>query len=1415
MISKFSVKKPYTVLVGVILVIVLGIVSFTKMSADLLPDINLPYVVIMTTYVGASPETVETVVTAPIEASMATVSNIEGITSMSSENYSVVILEFSQKANMDSVSLDIRESLDQLESYWDDSVGSPVIMKLNPNMLPAMIAAVGVEGMDEAEVSTFAQEKIIPRIEAIEGVASVSATGLVENSVQVVIREDKIAAINARVAELIDEKFEEAYEKIADARSEIEDGEAELDKAEKEVKKGEKKIKNAQKELANSKDALNATKESTINELSNAKLQLMAAKSELEAAKITCTTNIQTADSLYKAYTQLVQAESAVTMAWTTLDGAASRSFYFTTVENAMDGFQLGMVTAADLETLKNSLIDGTSPTSLLLSDVVRNNIKKIDFTQPGAKAEYDTIITEYYAEMATNFVAVPAQRANVENQLVALTGGKTEAEVKAYKSIQQSALYTVENNLFALDAKILELYEGESKALVEFANGLSQIELAEYQLGLSKNEITSGKSEITSGKDQLKDARDKLDESEADLENQKAEAKEKADLTDVLSVDTVKGLLTAQNFSMPAGYVEEGEDSILVRIGDKPDDLETLGKIPLFLVPMSEDEIIYLADVTDIFTTDNTDEVYTNVNGKTGVVLSIQKQTGFSTGDVADALNERFEELREEYSDMSLITLMDQGVYIDLVMDTIVENVLVGALLAILILIAFLRDIRPTIIIAISIPISMIAAIVCMYFSGVTLNIISLSGLALGVGMLVDNSIVVIENIYRMRNEGRELKEAAIEGAKEVAGAIAASTLTTICVFLPIVFTDGITRQLFVDMGLTIAYSLLASLAVALTVVPALAAGMLKKVKKAKQKKESGFYNGYRKFLSACLTVKPLVLLLAIALLAASIYAVIQNGTAYFPAMESTQITVSVGQKDEEKEADVLAATDKMVERLMTLSDVIDVGAMASSNTLSLLGGGSTSADEITSTTIYVTTTEKRELSSDELVKTIKDMGADLENIRISVETATMDMTALGGSGISFEIKGRDIDTLYELADKAAAIMATVEGVGKIADIRDKAELEFRITVDKDKAIQKGLTVAQVFQQIYPHLSATSSATKLSTVSEDISVFVSSESDETITIDLLKAMPITYTDSEGNSAEIALSEIASFKDAFGMTTIRRSGQTRYISVSASLAEGYNIGLVSTDVEEAVGKMELPKGYSLEFTGENEMIVDALKQLSLMLVLAVIFIYLIMVAQFQSLSSPFIIMFTIPLAFTGGFAALYFTGNELSIIAMIGLVMLSGIIVNNGIVLVDYINQRRECGLSKREAILESGVTRLRPVLMTALTTILALMTMAFSTQMGADMTRPLAIVVIGGMVYGTLMTLIVVPCIYDLFVREKKQKFPDDEFVFMLEDDPSSMPVVEAPVVSKPAPVKKPEKKQAETETRSSANPYMMNWHE
>ena len=1355
---KFSVKKPYTVLVAVIMVIVLGVVSFMKMSTDLLPNISLPYVIVMTTYVGASPETVEMVVTDPVESSMATISNVKNITSVSNENYSMVVMEFEQAADMDSVSLEIRESLDQIKSYWDDSVGNPVIMKLNPNMLPVMIAAVGVEGMTDAEISEYTQQEIIPRLESIEGVASASATGLLDENVNVIIRQEKIDAINVKVFGSIDNELADAQQEIDDGKAELADSEKEISDSVADIQKNEQDLADARQEIADGRQ-----------DLADGKAELATKKAELEEQKETLKEEKEEA-------TKLLSEKMAEAIDGKTKAEAGLVALNLTKAQMETE-FAANGVDIQNAETIKNQSqmsIDMCQPYITKYEEAAEADKESV--YSDADKAVIGGLLTAIDPSInvgtLTNEQICDSLKEIVTSSQTAITGINTYQKILNDIKTTEELLGTINEGIKQLTAGEIEAAAGfgtGDAALIfgesQIASGEAQMESAEKQLEASEEQLTSGQEQIdkayeqiADAKEQIADAKEQLEDAQKQLDDSRDMAYSNADMNGILTVETVKSLLTAQNFSMPAGYVTEDGTEFLIRVGDKPDDVEKLKAMPLINLNMDGVDVITLGDVADIFMTDNSSEIYTNLNGTSGVMLQMQKQTGYSTGDVSDKILEEFEEMQEENADLELITLMDQGIYIDLVMDSIISNIVFGAGLAILILILFLKDLRPTFIIAVSIPVSLVTAIVCMYFSGVTMNVISLSGLALGIGMLVDNSIVVIENIYRLRNEGVPMKEAAVEGAKEVAGAIVASTLTTVCVFAPIVFTEGITRQLFVDMGLTIGYSLLASLIIALTVVPAMASKMLKSVKEVK---ETSFFERlahlYEKSIAVALRLKAVVIFLVLVLFGLSMYLSISKGIAFMPSMDSTQITVTLETPIDSKLSDTAAVSDEIVERIRTIEDVEDIGAMAGGNSYaSLMGANDVVANQVS---IYVTLKEDKVHTAKEIGKMIEEKTADIEDIELTINTEAMDMSALSGSGISIEVRGRDLDTLQELAKEVVAVVESVEGTAEVSDGMEQTTTELRVLVDRDKAMDCGLTVAQVFQQINAKITEDTGSTQLVTDTKEYDIIVIHQANAEMSREDIRNMNIEYTDKDDKKCKTPLHEIAVFEEHEGMNSINRNSQTRYVSVTAQIAEGHNIGIVSADVEEALADFEMPTGYDLVFAGENEMIMDAMEQLMLMMVLAIIFMFLIMVAQFQSLLSPFIILFTIPLAFTGGFFGLYFTNSVVSVISVIGFVMLAGIIVNNGIVLVDYINTLREGGMDKKEAIMTAGRTRLRPVLMTALTTILAMSTMMFGGGMGADLSKPMAIVAIGGLTYGTLLTLYVVPCIYDIFNREKKVK--------------------------------------------------------
>lgn len=839
--------------------------------------------------------------------------------------------------------------------------------------------------------------------------------------------------------------------------------------------------------------------------------------------------------------------------------------------------------------------------------------------------------------------------------------------------------------------------------------------------------------------------------------------------MTNTVTISNVSNILTAQNFSMPAGYVSDDENiKYLVRVGDKIDGDKEMQSLALFDTGIDGIGVVKLSDVADVFIADDSDEVFTKINGNSGVVFSFSKQSDAATATVSENIAKKLNSLTQENEGLHFTTLMDQGDYIDIIINSVLQNLLMGAVLAIIILYLFLRDIKPTLIVALSIPISVIFALVLMYFSGVTLNMISLSGLAIGVGMLVDNSVVVIENIYRLRNLGVPPVKAALNGAKQVAGAIASSTLTTICVFFPIVFIEGLTRQIFMDMALTITYSLLASLIVALTLVPAMGQRMLRKVKPVKHGMFDKMLGGYEKSIRFVLKHRAVALIAAVVLLFGSMFGAVARGFSFMPNMASTELSVTVSLDDSATMDDTIDAAQNLLDTLSEYDEFETVGVMTGSTTslMGLTGSVSSSDADKGSVMAYAVFKDDKVKNSESISKEIE---AELQSIDgdvvVSGSSSSSSMSAmLGDDGVSIKLYGDNLKTLQNTAKDMAEKLAAVDGIDETDNGIGATSGEIKVTVDKTKAAKKSLTVAQVYQQIAAAITSETTSSTLTNSGKDLDVVVIKDENSDVTKNNIKDIKLTYTDKEGNEKTTKLSEVAEISDSESMNSITRSDQKRYIKVSGTLKDGYTNTDVSNKAKAVFDDYKLPDGCSIEYSGSNESTMEAVNQMLLMMLLGVILIYLIMVAQFQSLKSPFIIMFTIPLAFTGGFLGLLITGFDVSVVALLGFVMLCGIIVNNGIVLVDYINNLRLEGKERREAIVEAGKTRMRPILITAITTVLGLSTMALGIGTGSEIMQPIAIVCIGGLLYATIMTLYIVPVIYDILSKKELRKVSESD---------------------------------------------------
>ncbi len=1274
---KFSVKKPLTVFVAVLAVVILGVVAYTKMTPDLLPNMNFPYVIIVTTDPGASPEAIEKDITRPMEQTMSTLDQIKSVTSTSQNSVSMVMLEFEESVNMDSISVDIQQKITALQGTWDDTVGAPYVLKINPSMLPVQVAAVGYEGKNTYEMSEFVEDTLADKLSGISGVASIDVNGLVARQLHLLLNQAKLEELSDTLSDAINAQLDDAESQLNDARQQIVD---------------------AQNALRNMQTgAMDQTSGQVIQALQDALGALRAGQ-----------------DSSEKLLKELQEIRAE---------------------KDALDAEMA--VFEAQIEAIEQDAA---------LSDVEKE--EKI------AQIKLDP-----------EYIRIEADLAALELRLAAL-GSSWEGldqDIKMEEADQQA---------------LLEL-------LIRLENGDDLSDIVD-QVSSGVLSITDAMMQLLSANIQLENALTQIDAGLAQLESSREDALAQANMGSVLNLNTITSLLTAQNFSMPAGYLTEDGVSYMVSVGDSITTQQALEDMVLFDLGMEGVDPITLKDVADVFITDNGDEIYAKLDGENGVIVTFTKQSTYATAEVSNNIRDRFAELEEDYPGLSFKPLMDQGDYIYLIINTIFSSLAWGVVFSVLILWLFLRDIRPTIITLCSIPISLVFAIVLMHFSGVTINMISLSGLAVSVGMLVDNSVVVIENIYRLRNKGATVIQAAVSGAQQVLGAITASTLTTVCVFVPIIFVEGLTRQLFTDLALTMTYSLMASLIVALTLVPAMASGMLRKEKPIKPGVLERIGPYYRKAVSWSLNHKAIVLLLSLALLLSSAGLTLVRGFTFMPNidMNMLNLTITMPEGIEREEAEVLA--DEVLKRAASVEHVETVGATMSgsgTNVLNMASGGGGSYD----VTAYITLQEGEfgSIAGKKIVELCEDLDCTV------VASGPLDMmTMLTGSGVTLQVYGEDMELLHRTAREIADKMSTVPGTVDVSDGLEDAAQALHISIDRDKAMQKGMTVAQIYMQVAAALTTSAEGSDMTLDGMDVGVTVEGAEDSRLTRETILDLEIKVSSSaamgsaamggmSGSSAmsgmsaaggdssaatSFKLSEVATIEETVSLNSISHNEQRRYVTVSSAIDEDHNVTLVTADVRKAIAEMDLPDGITIEYQGENEMIMEAMTQLVLMLLLGIVLVYFIMVAQFQSLRSPFIVMFTIPLAFTGGFIALLLSGIELSVISLIGFVMLVGIIVNNGIVLVDYINQLRLEGMERHEAIVEAGITRLRPILMTSVTTILGLVVMAFAKNAGTALMQPVALVCIGGLTYATLMTLLVVPCMYDILANRDLRKVDEEE---------------------------------------------------
>lgn len=1029
-IAQFSVNRPATVIILVAALTIIGVMSVVQMPTDLLPEMDLPYAAVITSYPGAGPEEIEEQVSKPIENSLATVSDIDTLMSQSSANSSMVIIGFNYGTNMDGAMADIRDKVSMVESYLPDEVDKPMVIKIDPNIMPVMAVTLGSEQMSLAQLQTIAEDNIEPRLARLSSVASVTILGGLEREVRVAV--DPVKAQN----------------------------------------------------------------------------------------------------------------------------------------------------------------------------------------------------------------------------------------------------------------------------------------------YGLSLNQIS--------------------------------------------------GILAAENYNMSSGDVSYGDRKYFVRSLQEFESVDSVGQVALTTANGNKIQLKEIAEISEDY---KEVEQLTRVNQKAAVSLLVQKATDGNTVEACTGVKEEMEKIQSELGDKIQVEIvMDQSDFINQSISSTAKTLMEGALLAVLIIFLFMRNLRSTIIVGIAIPLSMVATFTVLFYTGSTLNSITLGGLALGVGRMIDDSIVVFENIYRHRSLGLSAREAALKGTGEVGGAVLASTLTLIAVFLPIGLAGGISGVLFKPLALTICVAIACSLLVSLALVPFMSSRMLTD-KAMEIRAGKGFISvqfhrladwldnlgdKYRIWLQWALGHRRRVMLSVVVLIALSLGLIPLVGAEFMPKSDSGQIDITLEADKGSKLEDIDKLAAGVEARLLEnpAVDIVYASIGSSGATASM-----SSSNEATFRVQLIPKGERKEAEqvAEEIRQSLKGISGAKTTVSASSGTS---MSSTGGA-IAINIRGNDLDTLRALSKQIADIVEKVPGTRNVESSLEDGNPEVQIRINRQRAMDFGLTPAQVSSEIKTAIAGTT-VSKYRFEGDEIDVTVTSSKKASKDMDTLKHLPILTA-----QGSIPLSEIASFELSTGPVQINREDQTRLGSISCDLLNR-DLNSVTKDIQAAISTIKLPAGYTIDFGGENEQMLDAFSSLFLALLMAVLLVYVVMVVQYESFRDPFVIMFSLPGAVIGIVLALLVTRRAFSVTAFIGIIMLIGIAVANAIVFVDYLKQRLEAGMERTEAILETGRVRLRPILMTALATILAMIPLATGLGEGGETNAPLATVVIGGLMAATFVTLFLVPVVYSILddwsQKFKKKSAPDTE---------------------------------------------------
>ena len=1017
MFSKLCIRKPVTTIMVTLMVFIAGIVSYFNLDQALMPDMDLPIAVVMTTYVGASPEEIEELISKPMEESLGSIANVDTVTSYSSTNSSMVLLQFVDGTDIDMAAVDMRDKIDQMKSTLPDAAGDPMVIKMDINAMPITIG-VKAENMDLESLNDLLEDNVVNRLERIEGVASVSLSGGITNEVRITVDPVKLAGYG--------------------------------------------------------------------------------------------------------------------------------------------------------------------------------------------------------------------------------------------------------------------------------------------------------------------------------------------------LTTSTLSGLLAAENMNLPSGDLTQGNTTVAVRTIGEFTSVQEINNLP---IPTSTGAVIHLSYVAKVEQVEADRDSFTYINGEKGILLSVDKQSTANLVKVSQSLKDEIAKLQRDYPELEIDMLSDTSDYIEMSLSNITETALLAAVIAFFVLLLFLKNAVTAGIIAVSIPTSIMATFALMYVTDINMNMISMGGVAIGIGMLVDNSVVVLDSIYQYYERGYTAAESAEIGAKEVSMAIIASTLTTVAVFLPMALIGGTTGAMMKNLSFTIMYALIASVVVALTFVPMACALLLKRETKTFVWKNLKFLSfldhwegaidtlsrKYEKLLKWALRHRKKTVLTVLLVFILSLCSIPLAGMDFMASMDEGVATISV---DLPNGTDLDTTEETTLEVLYRLQDIPEADVVYANVGSGMLSSGTNSA----SITMNLVDAKDRKRSTEEVCDDIEKLLADIPGADITVSSSDSAMGSLASADVTMNVYGYDAATLVDVEDELVDKLSEVDGLSDVEGSTGDTVPEAKVTIDRAKASQYGITTASVAGALSTAISG-STATQYKLDGTEIDVVIRYDTNSVNYLTDLNNLTVT----SAYGTQVPLSDVATVTMDESATTIMRENQKNYITISAN-ADNMSTSEAQKLVEKAMADIELPDGCTYEFSGMMEKMNDTFRSLEIAMVVAVLLVYMIMASQFESLRYPFIVMFSMPLAITGAIIGLLITGNTITMPAMMGFVMLIGMVVNNGIVLVDYTNQLMDRGMNCYDALTSAGPRRLRPILMTTLTTVLGMVPMALATSEGSEMMQALAIAVIFGLTLSTVVTLIFIPVLY-MWMNERKRK--------------------------------------------------------